>query len=69
MKKLDEPTFNFNLDTLTYSEITKIFMKMKSSTSLCVSDAINIIVFNEYPILRLHLVKTMQTAWIVKMVL
>lgn len=41
-KKLDVLTFDFNLETLTYTESTKIFVNMKSSALLCVSEAINI---------------------------
>ena len=63
MKKLNEPTTNFNLETLSYAEITKIIMKMKSSPSPCPNDAICIIAFKKCLILRSHLVKIIQTAW------
>ena len=63
MKKLNEPTIIFNLETPSYAEITKMIMKMKSSASLCPNDAISIIAFKKYPILRSHLVKITQTAW------
>ena len=35
MKKLNEPTINFNLEALSFAEITKIMMKTKSSASPC----------------------------------
>ena len=35
MKKLNEPTINFNLEALSFAEITKIIMKTKSSASPC----------------------------------
>ena len=63
MKKQNEPTINFNLETPSYAEITKIIMKMKSPASPCPNDAIGIIAFRKCPILRAHLVKTIQTAW------
>ena len=47
----------------SYAEVTKIIMKMKSSTSRCSNDAINIIAFKKCPILRSHLVKIIQTVW------
>ena len=47
MKKLEEPTVDFNLETPTYAEITKIVMKMKSSASPCPSDAISVIAFKK----------------------
>ena len=62
-EKLNEPTINFNLETLSYTEITKIIMKMKPSASPCPNDAICIIAFKRCLILRSHLVKIIQTAW------
>ena len=63
MKTLNKPTINFNLETPSYVEITKIIMKMKSSASPCPNDVISIITFKKCPILRSHLVKIIQTAW------
>ena len=63
MKKLNEPTINFNLETPSYVEITKIIMKMKSSASPCPNDVTSITAFKKCPILRSHLVKIIQTAW------
>ena len=34
MKKLNETTINFNLETLSYAEIIRMIMNMKSSASL-----------------------------------
>ena len=63
MKKLNEPTINFNLETPSYVEITKIIMEIKSSASPCPNDTISMIAFKKWPILRSHMVKTIQTAW------
>ena len=63
VKKLNEPTINFNLETSSYAQITKIVMKMKSSASPCLNDAISIIAFKKCAILRSHLVKIILTAW------
>ena len=52
MKKLDEPTINFHLETPLYAEITKIIVRMKSSASPCPCDAISIIAIKKCPILR-----------------
>ena len=63
MKKLNEPTIKFNLETPSYVQITKILMKIKSSASPCPDDVISIITFKKCPVLRSHLVKIIQTAW------
>ena len=63
MKKLNEPTLNFNLETPSYAEITKIMMKMKSSASPCPNDAISIIAFKNVQYCDSHLVKIIQTGW------
>ena len=63
MKKLNEPVINFNLDMSSYTEITKMIMKMKSPVSPCLNDSISIIAFKECLILRSHLVRIIQTAW------
>ena len=52
MKKLDEPTINFHLETPSYAEITKIIVRMKSSASPYPYDAISIIAIKKCPILR-----------------
>ena len=63
VKKLNEPTINVNLETPSYAQITKIIIKMKSSASPCLNDAVSIIAFKKCAILRCHLVKIIQTAW------
>ena len=57
VKKLNEPTIKFNIDTPSYAEITKIIMKMKSPALACLNDAMSIIEFKKCPTLRSHLVK------------
>ena len=52
VKKLNEPTIKFNIDTPSYAEITKIIMKMKSPALACLNDAMSIIEFKKCPILR-----------------
>ena len=52
MKKLDEPTINFHLETPSYAEITKIIVRMKSSAPPYPYDAISIIAIKKCPILR-----------------
>ena len=58
-----DPTINFDLELLTYTEITKIISKMKSSASSCPLDQVSVITFKKWPILRSHLTKIIQLAW------
>ena len=63
MKTFKDPITNFNLEPPTYTEITKIISKMKSSTSPCPVDPVSVIAFKKCPILRSHLTKIIQSAW------
>ena len=62
MKTFKEPTINFDLELPTYTEITKIISKMKSSASPCPLDQVSVIAFKKWPILRSHLTKIIQLA-------
>ena len=43
MKTLNDPFYDFNLDPPSYTELTKVIMKMKSGASLCPLDQISVI--------------------------
>ena len=62
MKTFKDPTINFDLELPTYTEITKIISKMKSSASPCPLDQVSVIAFKKWPILRSHLTKIIQLA-------
>ena len=62
MKTFKDPTINFDLELPTYTEITKIISKMKSSVSPCPLDQVSVIAFKKWPILRSHLTKIIQLA-------
>ena len=63
MKTFKDSTINFNLEPPTYTEITQIISKMKSSALPCPLDQVSVISFKKCPILRSHLKKIMQLAW------
>ena len=52
IKTLNEPSYNFNLDPLSYREFTKVIMKMKCGASLCPLNQISVIPFRKFPYLR-----------------
>ena len=62
MKTFKDPTINFDLELPTYTEITKIISKMKSSASPCPLNQVSVIAFKKWPILRSHLTKIIQLA-------
>ena len=62
MRTFKDPTINFDLELPTYTEITKIISKMKSSASPCPLDQVSVIAFKKWPILRSHLTKIIQLA-------
>ena len=57
MNTFKDPIINFNLEPPTYTEISKIISKMKSSASSCPLDQISVIASKKCPILRSHLTK------------
>ena len=63
MNKFKDPIINFNLQPPTYTEISKIISKMKSSVSPCPLNQGSVIAFKKCPILCSHLTKIIQLAW------
>ena len=63
MKTLNEPSYNFNLDPLSYRELTKVIVKMKSGASPCPLDQISVIPFKKCPYLRTFLWRIISSAW------
>ena len=57
IKTLNEPSYNFNLDPLSYREFTKVIMKMKCGASLCPLNQISVIPFRKFPYLRTFFVR------------
>ena len=63
MKKLNDPSEQFNLETPTYKEIQKIISKMKSSGSPCPFDHISVIVLKNCSILRTQVWRICKYCW------
>ena len=63
MKALNEPSYNFNLDPLSYRELTKVIVKVKSGASPCPLDQISVIPFKKCPYLRTFLWRIISSAW------
>ena len=66
MKTFKDPISNFNTEPPTYTEITKIISKMKSSALPCPLDQVSVIAFKKCLILCSHLMKIIQLAWKIK---
>jgi len=63
LKQLSQPQCDFNLQLPTYSEVTKITNKMKSSGSPCPFDQISVILLKNCPILRTFLHRIVCYCW------
>ena len=61
--RLATPTIQFNTSPPTYSEITSIIRKMKTSGSPCPLDQISIIALKRSPFLRTYLTEIISQAW------
>ena len=68
MKRLHTPCQSFNVSTPSYSEITKIIKRMKSSSSACPFDQISVLTLKNCPILRTALHRIIQHYWKTKSV-
>ena len=55
MKTLKDLIINYNSEPPTYTEMTKIVSKMKSSVLPCPLDQVSVIAFKKCPILFSHL--------------
>ena len=62
MKTFKDPIINFNLEPTTYTKISKIISKMKSSALPCPLDQVRV-ASKKCPVLRSHLTKIIQLAW------
>ena len=63
MRKLNVPNIPFDNTAPTYSEISKIVRKMRSSASPCPFDQVSIIVLKKCPILRTLLWRIIVHTW------
>ena len=61
--KFTSPQAPFNLDPLTYQEITNVIRKMKPSGSPCPLDQLSVICFKRFPYLRSYLTEIIHAAW------
>ena len=61
---LPNPTAEFDLEPLTYQQITNIIGKMKTSGSPSPLDQISIICFKRCPYLRTYLTELIQAVWL-----
>ena len=62
MKRFKDLIINFNLEPTTYTKISKIISKMKSSASPRPLDQVSV-ASKKCPVLRSHLTKIIQLAW------
>ena len=62
--KLSDPEVQFNLDPLTYQQITNVIRKMKSSGSPCPLDQLSIISFKHCSFLRTYLTELIHDIWL-----
>ena len=63
MKKLNQPSKEFDLSPPSYREIASIIRKMKSSGSPCPFDQIGVIVLKRCPIIRTMIWKIIEKSW------
>ena len=63
MKKLNQPSKEFDLSPPSYREIASIIRKMKSSGSPCPFDQISVIVLKRCPIVRTMIWKIIEKSW------
>ena len=63
MKKLNQPSKEFDLSPPSYREIVSIIRKMKSSGSPCPFDQISVIVLKRCPIVRTMIWKIIEKSW------
>ena len=63
MKKLNQPSKEFDLSPPSYREIASIIRRMKSSGSPCPFDQIRVIVLKRCPIIRTMIWKIIEKSW------
>ena len=63
MKKLNQPSKEFDLSPSSYREIASMIRKMKSSGSPCLFDQISVIVLKRCPIVRIMIWKIIEKSW------